>query len=77
MSRILIAGTAAALAAAVLSLGGVLRSTSAAAPERPHAVASVLAGGFAAGDTTALVTQLQNAVRREPRLLALATRRAA
>ena len=67
MSRFLIAGTAAALAAAVLGLGGVLRTSSAAAPERPHAATSVLAGGFAAGDTTALVTQLQSAVRREPR----------
>jgi tetratricopeptide (TPR) repeat protein len=67
MSRIRIAGTAAALAAAVLGLGGVLRSNGAAAPQRPHAAASVLAAGFAAGDTTALVAQLQTAVRDEPR----------
>ncbi len=67
MSRILIAGTAAALAAAVLGLGGVLRSNGAVAPERARAAASVLASGFAAGDTTALVAQLQTAVRRDPR----------
>src|SRR5436309_9559378 len=66
MSRLLIAGTAAALAAAVLSVGGVLRSMGAAAPERPHAVAETLASGFGAGDTMGLVRQLQWALRRAP-----------
>jgi tetratricopeptide (TPR) repeat protein len=65
--RALIAGTAAASAAAVLGLGGVLRSTGAAAPDRPHADAATLASGFAAGDTAALVGQLQAEVRRHPR----------
>jgi tetratricopeptide (TPR) repeat protein len=67
MRRALIAGTAAAAAAAVLGLGGVLRSTGAAAPERPHAEAAALASGFAAGDTAALVAQLQVEVRSRPR----------
>ena len=66
MSRLLIAGTAAALAAAVLSLGGVLRSAGATQPDRPHAAAEALASGFGAGDTMGLVTQLQRALRRAP-----------
>jgi tetratricopeptide (TPR) repeat protein len=66
MSRFLIAGTAAALAAAVLSLGGVLHSSGATQPDRPHAVAEALASGFGAGDTMGLVAQLQRALRRAP-----------
>src|SRR6266571_3141482 len=64
MSRILIAGTAAALAAAVLSLGGVLHPAGATQPDRPHAAADALTSGFGAGDTVRLVTQLQRARRR-------------
>src|SRR4051812_18499704 len=66
-SRLLIAGTAAALAAAVLGLGGAFRSSGAAAPARPHADAATLASGFAAGDTAGLVAQLQAALRLRPR----------
>jgi len=65
--RLLIAGTAAALAAAVLGLGGVLRSNSAAAPERPRVDAAPLASGFAVGDTAGLVQQLQDALRASPK----------
>jgi tetratricopeptide (TPR) repeat protein len=67
MSRFLIAGTAAAIAAAVLSLGGVLHRAGAARPDRPHAAAEALASGFGAGDTIGLVAQLQQALRRAPR----------
>ena len=66
MSRILIAGTAAALAAAVLSLGGVLHPARATHADRPHAAAEALSSGFGAGDTTGLVAQLQQALRRAP-----------
>ena len=57
--RFLIAGTAAALAAAVLGLGGVLHGGGAAARGRPQADAATLASGFASGDTAGLVAQLQ------------------
>jgi tetratricopeptide (TPR) repeat protein len=63
--RLLIAGTAAALAAAVLGLGGALRSNGAAAPER-HVDAARLASGFAVGDTEGLVRQLQGGLRASP-----------
>ena len=63
MSRFLIAGT---LAAAVLSLGGVLHPARATHADRPHAAAEVLSSGFGAGDTTGLVAQLQQALRRAP-----------
>jgi tetratricopeptide (TPR) repeat protein len=66
MSRLLIAGTAAALAAAVLSLGGVLHPAGATQPDRPHAAAEALTSGFGAGDTMGLVGQLQRALRRAP-----------
>ena len=66
MSRLLIAGTAVALAAAVLSLGGVLRSAGATQADAPHAAAEALTSGFGAGDTTGLVMQLQHALRRAP-----------
>jgi tetratricopeptide (TPR) repeat protein len=65
--RLLIAGTAAASAAAVLCLGGALRSSGAAAPVPQHADAATLASGFASGDTNGLVTQLQAALRARPR----------
>jgi len=63
--RLLIAGTAAAFAAAVLGLGGALRSNGAAAPER-HVDAARLASGFAVGDTEGLVRQLQDGLRASP-----------
>jgi tetratricopeptide (TPR) repeat protein len=66
MSRLLIAGTAAALAAAVLSLGGVLHPAGATQPDRPHVAAEALTSGFGAGDTMGLVVQLQQALHRTP-----------
>jgi tetratricopeptide (TPR) repeat protein len=68
-ARILIAGTAAALTAAVLTLGGALRSGGAAAvPDRlPSGVAEELQRGFAAGDTQAEIAGLQGELRLRPR----------
>src|SRR5689334_17908640 len=65
-TRLLIAGTAAACAAAVLGLGGAFRSSGSAAIERPQADAATLASGFGAGDTAGLVAQLQAALRIRP-----------
>jgi tetratricopeptide (TPR) repeat protein len=67
--RILIAGTAAALTAAVLTLGGAFRSGgAAAAPDRlPTGVAEELQRGFAAGDTEAEIAGLQGELRLQPR----------
>ena len=64
MRRLLIAGTAAAAAAAVLGLGGVFRSggSSAAAPAAPASLGS----GFASANTAALVTRLQDELRDAP-----------
>jgi tetratricopeptide (TPR) repeat protein len=64
--RFLIAGTAAALAAAVLGLGGVVHGGGAVAHERPQADAATLASGFASGDTAGLVAQLQATLRVRP-----------
>jgi tetratricopeptide (TPR) repeat protein len=66
--RILIAGTAAASAAAVLALGGALRSGgAAAAPDRlPAGVAEELQRGFSAGDTEAEIAGLQGELRLRP-----------
>jgi tetratricopeptide (TPR) repeat protein len=67
--RLLIAGTVAVLAAAVLLLGGALRGE----PAQPaHAAvpeafaAERLESGFAAGDTPTLVARLEGAVRGVP-----------
>jgi tetratricopeptide (TPR) repeat protein len=62
--RLGIAGTAAAIAAAVLLLGGLFRGTPAAAP-RP-AAPEALAAEFGAPDSAGLVLQLQNALREAP-----------
>lgn len=66
--RLVIAGTAALTAAAVLLLGGAFRSGGAAAsPDRlPTAVAEELQRGFAAGDTAAEVAGLQAELRTRP-----------
>ena len=66
--RLLIAGTAAAIAAAVLALGGVLRSTPAAGAgdALPSAVAAELQKGFSAGDTQAEIAGLQAELRLYP-----------
>ena len=68
-ARILIAGTAAVLTAAVLALGGVFRSGgAAAAPDRlPSGVAEELQRGFSAGDTQAEIAGLQGELRLRPR----------
>jgi tetratricopeptide (TPR) repeat protein len=68
--RALIAGTAAATAAAVLALGGVFQHSApaaAASDALPTAVAAELAKGFAAGDTEAEIAGLQGELRLNPR----------
>jgi tetratricopeptide (TPR) repeat protein len=64
--RLFIGGTVAALAAAVLALGGALRSGHAAPAAPPRADAGLLGSGFAAGDTEGLVLQLQAELRQRP-----------
>jgi tetratricopeptide (TPR) repeat protein len=68
-TRLFVAGTAAVLAAAVLTLGGAFRSGgAAAAPDRlPAGVVDELQRGFAAGDTEAEVAGLQGELRLRPR----------
>lgn len=68
--RLLIAGTAAAVAAAVLALGGLWHRTPAAATAGdvlPTAVAAELQKGFAAGDTEAEIAGLQAELRANPK----------
>jgi len=68
--RLLIAGTAAASAAAVLALGGLWHRTPAAPSAGdvlPTAVAAELQKGFAAGDTEAEVAGLQAELRAVPK----------
>jgi tetratricopeptide (TPR) repeat protein len=64
--RLLAAGGAAAVTAAALLLGGLTARGS--APVRPKAEqqSAQLAAGFAAGDTQALVTALQDGLRQRP-----------
>src|SRR3954447_1719672 len=64
--RLFIGGTVAALAAAVLAFGGVLRSGHAAPAAPSRADAGLLGSGFAAGDTEGLVLQLQAGLRARP-----------
>jgi tetratricopeptide (TPR) repeat protein len=66
-ARLVIAGTVAALAAAVPLFGGILRggSTAVAAAPRTEAVAEQLQRGFAAGDTASLVARLQAQVKAD------------
>jgi tetratricopeptide (TPR) repeat protein len=64
--RLFIGGTVAALAAAVLALGGALRSGHAAPAAPSRADAGLLGSGFAAGDTEGLVLQLQAGLRQRP-----------
>src|SRR5947207_6304907 len=66
MPRLLSAGTAAAVAAAVLALGGFLRGGGEPAAA-PRPAAAGLASGFGAGDTAGLVRTLQAELRRYPR----------
>jgi tetratricopeptide (TPR) repeat protein len=68
-ARLLIAGTAAALAAAVLALGGTFRQGAAAGADRgalPAAIAAELQKGFAAGDTQSEIAGLQGELRADP-----------
>jgi tetratricopeptide (TPR) repeat protein len=67
--RLLTAGTVAALAAAVLLLGGVFREEAAAPEAAPASDATVtrLASGFAAGDTVGLMHWLEAQVSARPR----------
>jgi len=68
-ARILIAGTAAVVSAAVLALGGAFRGPGAAGaePDRlPAGVVAELQRGFAAGDTEAEVAALQAELRARP-----------
>jgi tetratricopeptide (TPR) repeat protein len=66
--RLLIAGTAAVTAAAVLALGGAFRGggSAVASDVLPAAVADELQRGFAAGDTAAEVAGLQAELRLHP-----------
>jgi tetratricopeptide (TPR) repeat protein len=68
-TRLLVAGTAAALAAAVLALGGALRHdpASAATGALPSAIAAELEKGFAAGDTVAEIRGLQGELHLDSR----------
>ncbi len=68
--RLLIVGTAAAIAAAVLSLGGVFHRgapVATASDALPSAVVAELAKGFAAGNTEAEIAGLQGELRVDPR----------
>jgi tetratricopeptide (TPR) repeat protein len=67
--RLVIAGTAAAAAAAVVGLGGVLRhgQVAAASDALPTAIAAELQKGFAAGDTQAEIAGLQAELHADPR----------
>ena len=67
--RLALAGTVAAIAATVLLLGGAFREPPPprAVAVEPAAAAPAPASGFASGDTPALVRQLQQLVRANPR----------
>src|SRR6266508_286288 len=68
-NRLAIAGTAAAIAAAVSLVGGVLRDSSGSArtvPVQRAPAADRLEGGFAAGDTAGLVRRLAADLRARP-----------
>src|SRR5437899_12731251 len=66
--RLIVAGTAAAAAAAVLAFGGIWHSTPAegAGDALPAAVAAELQKGFAAGNTVAEIAGLQAELRADP-----------
>jgi tetratricopeptide (TPR) repeat protein len=69
LQRFFIAGTAAALVAAVLALGGLFHHatpTASASDELPAAVVAELAKGFAAGNTEAEIAGLQGELRIDP-----------
>jgi tetratricopeptide (TPR) repeat protein len=65
-SRLIAAGAAAALTAAALLLGGLTARGSAPAEPKATSQTAQLAAGFAAGDTQALVTALQDGLRARP-----------
>jgi tetratricopeptide (TPR) repeat protein len=66
-TRLLVAGAAAVVTAAALTLGGVLAHATPRAPAPAHGTDAKLAEGFAAGDTQALVVALQTGLRAQPR----------
>jgi len=66
-TRLLVAGAAAAITAAALLLGGLTaHGTTKVAQPKAAAQTAQLAAGFAAGDTQALVLQLQAGLRTRP-----------
>src|SRR5437588_11588552 len=67
-ARLLIAGTVAASAAAVLALGGIFHqgSVANAGGALPAAIAAELQKGFAAGDTQSEIAGLQGELRTDP-----------
>jgi len=65
-SRLIAAGAAAAVTAAALLLGGLTARGSAPAQPKATSQTAQLAAGFAAGDTQALVTALQDGLRARP-----------
>ncbi len=64
--RLLVAGAAAAITAAALFLGGLTEHGSSTPAPKASAQSETLAAGFAAGNTQALVLQLQTGLRSRP-----------
>jgi tetratricopeptide (TPR) repeat protein len=65
--RLILGGTAAVLAAVALTLGGVLRDSSAARPAAPAPPSGgSVQADFSSGDTSALIARLQVALRGNP-----------
>ncbi|HST17247.1 MAG TPA: hypothetical protein VLK36_06235 [Gaiellaceae bacterium] len=64
--RLLVAGAAAAITAAALLLGGLTARGTTTAQPKADAQSAQLAAGFAAGNTQALVLQLQAGLRSRP-----------
>ena len=68
-TRLVLAGTAAALVAAVSLVGGALRDsggTAGAAPVKPSAAGESFAAGFSGGDTASFVRRLVSELRSHP-----------
>ena len=66
-ARVAAAGAAVVLTAAALLLGSAFRGSSAAAPPPPAGAADRFQAGFALGDTSALVANMQQELRSHPR----------
>jgi tetratricopeptide (TPR) repeat protein len=65
-TRLLVAGAVAATAAAALLFGGLSKTDASRGLSPSHGVSGQLAAGFAAGNTEALVVQLQAGLRDRP-----------